>query len=161
MPYLGLKMDSLDSSTRRRTTSFMSKGFLMSGLTRERTSSMGYRGGKGSLRRSGPGRGLRVLAHSRAFWIASNLQVSVSLAQKALRERHLLVSCYLVSKASECGMHVCTTQLFGIDHFSGGHLHQWRASEKGLSLVLYKNGIIGQRRMVRSSSCRGPEYNST
>lgn len=77
-PYLGLKTDRRESSTIRRTTSPISNGFRISGLTIDKRSSTEYRGGSGSIKPSFGGvRTCKEATHSRAFWIASNLNVHV------------------------------------------------------------------------------------
>lgn len=80
-PYFGLNTDRRESSTSRRRTSLMSNGFRISGFTRERRSSTGYRGASGSIKSSlGGVRTWSEATHSRAFWIASNLKYESVLA---------------------------------------------------------------------------------
>lgn len=72
-PYFGLKTDRRESSTIRSKTSLISKGFRISGLTIDNKSSIGYRGGSGSIILGLVVRTCNEATHSRAFEIASNL----------------------------------------------------------------------------------------
>lgn len=130
-PNIGLKTESLESSTIRSNTSLMSKGFRISGSTRARRSSAGYRGGRGLFGTKTSSASLwRAATHSRAFRMASNL-VSVSNVDY-LRVNNimksLLVGCHLIGQSRDCCMNFGTSKLFCSYDLPGGHLYQWRPS---------------------------------
>lgn len=74
-PKLGLKVSNLESSTIRSRSSRMLSGFRISGSTKPRMSSMGYRGARGIVRGDVIVGLASVATQSRALRIASNLNI--------------------------------------------------------------------------------------
>ena len=98
-PYSGLKLANLESSTNRSTTSFMSKGFRMSGFTIENMSSIGCLGAiEGRMECNG--------------WLRD---FSVLTPFASLSNRIKFVDSNLICETSDSAMDPCTTQLLGVN----------------------------------------------